>query len=275
MTGAKKPKNDPLPPPPPTHKPKANKTGDFRDALSLYIEHPETNPEGRIVEYDDEFVVINDKFPKSSYASHSRPTNPQRASDLTFPRVHLLLLPRDPKIYYQHPLQYLSANPAFLAKVRTRVQRLKALAASELRRQYGAQSASDAPYQTALETLMSSDDPPPPEARDALLPPGRDWSREIVAGVHTHPSMNHMHIHVLSREHNSPRLISKKHYLSFNTSFLVTMEDFPLEEGSLRFRPGNWPNWDLKCWRCGMNFQNKMAALVRHLEGEIEEWKKE
>ena len=40
--------------------------GDPRDGLSIYIEHPEKNPEGRVVEYDDDFVVINDKYPKSS-----------------------------------------------------------------------------------------------------------------------------------------------------------------------------------------------------------------
>jgi aprataxin len=36
-----------------------------RDGLGIYIEHPELNPEGRVVEYDDDFVVINDKYPKA------------------------------------------------------------------------------------------------------------------------------------------------------------------------------------------------------------------
>jgi aprataxin len=39
---------------------------DPRNGLGVYIEKPEQNPEGRIVEYDDEFVVIRDKFPKAS-----------------------------------------------------------------------------------------------------------------------------------------------------------------------------------------------------------------
>jgi aprataxin len=191
--------------------------------------------------------------------------------------VHLLLLPRDPAIYYQHPLTYLSTHPSFLAEVHTRVERLKRLAARELRRQYGSHSALDAPYQSALNELMSSSDNPPsdPEERDALLPPGRDWLKEIVAGVHTHPSMNHMHIHILSREHSSPWMKHKKHYLSFNTSFLVGVDEFPLEEDSPRHQPGKWPEWDLVCWRCGANYRNKMAALSRHLEEETEEWKKE
>ncbi|KAF2681630.1 HIT-like protein [Lentithecium fluviatile CBS 122367] len=237
--------------------PKTAKTSHdrFRDALGIYIDHPEQNPEGRVVDFDDEFVLINDGYPKSS--------------------VHLLLLPRDPAIYFQHPLDALSTNPTFLAKVCARVEKYKHLAARELRRQYGAHSTSDSPYQTALETLMSSDNPPSPDERDALLPPGRDWLKEIIAGVHTHPSMNHMHVHILSREHNSPYMKHKKHYLSFNTSFLVQMEELPLEEGSPRFHPGDWPSWDMKCWRCGKNFKNKMAALLRHMEEEIEEWKRE
>jgi aprataxin len=40
---------------------------DPRNGLGVYIEKPETNPEGLIVEYDDEFVVIKDKFPKARY----------------------------------------------------------------------------------------------------------------------------------------------------------------------------------------------------------------
>jgi aprataxin len=40
---------------------------DARNGLSIYIEKPETNPEGLVVEYDDDFVVINDMFPKARY----------------------------------------------------------------------------------------------------------------------------------------------------------------------------------------------------------------
>ncbi|CAO2655242.1 Nn.00g103060.m01.CDS01 [Neocucurbitaria sp. VM-36] len=229
---------------------------DPRNGLAIYIEKPETNPEGRVVEYDDDYVVINDKYPKAS--------------------VHLLLLPRKPEYYTQHPLHLLSTNPDFLSDVRNRVGRLKDLAASELRRQYGHLSASDAPYQEALEVLMSSPDPPSlPKERAARLPPGRDWLSDIVAGVHTHPSMNHLHVHVFSREMQSPWMKHKKHYLSFNSTFLLRLEEFPLEEGNERFHPGDWPTWDMKCWRCGENFKNKFAALKSHLQEEFDEWKKE
>jgi aprataxin len=186
--------------------------------------------------------------------------------------VHLLLLPRSPAIYTQHPLSALSSDPALLATLHTRVARLKVLAASELRRQFGHLSASDAPYQAALDAHMASttsDEAP------ANLPPGRDYAREIIAGVHTHPSMNHLHIHVFSRDMHSPCVKHKKHYLSFTTSFLVRMDEFPLEEGSERFKPGDWPGWEMKCWRCGDGFGNKFKKLKKHLDGEFEEWVRE
>lgn len=230
------------------------KWADPRDGLLTYIEHPEADP--AVIEYDDDFVVIRDKYPKAS--------------------VHLLLIPRSAELYKQHPLHALSTNPEFLAEVRKRTESLKKLVASELRRKFGNDSTSDKPYQTALEALMSQLDPPPHEERAKLLPSGRDYTLDVLVGVHTHPSMNHLHIHILSRDMHSDFLKHKKHYLSFNTTFLVPLEDFPLDEekDKDRFHPGDWPNWDMKCWRCGMNFYNRFKKLKDHLEEEFEAWKK-
>lgn len=188
--------------------------------------------------------------------------------------VHLLLLARNPDYQFTHPLHLLSSNPEFLAAVRARIPHLKALAASELRRLYGHLSASDAPYHTALDTLMSSSDPPSLSALPDDMPPGRDWSTEIIAGVHTHPSMSHLHVHIFSRDMKSPCLKHRKHYNSFTTSFLVQLDEFPLDEGSKRFHPGDWPSWEMKCWRCGKGFE-KFKALREHLGVEVEEWKRE
>jgi aprataxin len=47
----------------------AVKGWDPRNGLGVYLEKPETNPEGRVVEYDDDFVVIRDKFPKARYVT--------------------------------------------------------------------------------------------------------------------------------------------------------------------------------------------------------------
>ncbi|KAH3950999.1 hypothetical protein HBI81_087000 [Parastagonospora nodorum] len=233
----------------------AVKGWDPRNGLGVYLDKPETNPEGRVVEWDEQFVVIRDKFPKAS--------------------VHLLLIPRNPDLYFKHPLHLLSSDTAFLADCRKRVERVKALAAQELRRQFGHVSVADKPYQNALDELMCASDGSPTEERIAALPQGRDWSKEIVAGVHTHPSMNHLHIHVFSRDMHSACMKHKKHYLSFNSSFLVQMDEFPLQEGSERFAPGDWPTWGMKCWRCDKGFANKFARLKEHLDDEFEEWKKE
>lgn len=129
-----------------------------------------------------------------------------------------------------------------------------------------------------MSSTASSTTPVPasPAERDALLPPGRDWLAEIQVGVHTHPSMNHMHVHVLSREMMSPWVKHKKHYLSMHSRFWVDIEEFPLEEGGQgRLKLGDWPTWDMVCWRCGQNFGNRFAKLKRHLEDEFEVWKKE
>jgi aprataxin len=186
-----------------------------------------------------------------------------------------LLLPRNQTLSRRHPLKALSEDPAFLASVRDRAEQLKTVVADELRRKFGQNSATDKPYHSALEELMSNDDPPPPEKRQQLLPRGRDWGQEVLAGVHTHPSMNHLHIHIMSRDMASECMKHKKHYLSFTTSFLVQLDQFPLEEDSPRFHAGDWPSWDMECWRCGKNFKNRFRELKQHLANEFEEWKKE
>ena len=49
-----------------------------RDGLGVYIEHPEKNPESRVVEYDDEFVVIRDKYPKARFVLlNTKSSNPR------------------------------------------------------------------------------------------------------------------------------------------------------------------------------------------------------
>jgi aprataxin len=69
MSQSKKPKPPPTPAAdsPDTSKKaaKPSKGWNPRDGLGIYIESPETNPEGRVLEYDDDFVVITDKYPKA------------------------------------------------------------------------------------------------------------------------------------------------------------------------------------------------------------------
>lgn len=229
------------------HHPRTSKPIVFsgRDGLAAYTVHPESFPPDRMIYHTDEWAVINDLYPKSS--------------------VHILLLPRDMSRSVLHPFDALE-DTTFLAAVQAEVTKLRELVASELRRKYGRFSASE---QTRIQA-MEADDPP------AELPPGRDWTKDVISGIHAHPSMNHLHIHVLSADRFSPCMRHRKHYNSFNTPFLVPVEDFPLAKNDKRRHPGRegYLDADLTCWRCGKNFGNKFARLKEHLAEEFEVWKK-
>ena len=217
-----------------------------RDGLAAYTVDPASFPSSRVLYYNDKFVVINDLFPKAT--------------------VHLLILPRDPS---KNSLRAQEAfeDAEFLADCRAEEKKVRAIVASELQRTLGAHSASDQERREAMLDL-DVDDP------SSKLPDGRDWDREILSGTHANPSMNHLHIHVLSRDLRSGCLKDRNHYQSFTTNFLIRMEEFPLAEDDRRRLYGHFPA-DMLCWRCGYNFGNKMAALKRHLEDEFAEWRAE
>jgi len=216
-----------------------------REGLGAYLQSPHSFPPSRVIYYTDDFVVINDLYPKSS--------------------VHVLLLPRDTSKNLLHAFDAFE-DPAFLAKVQAEVKKLRGMVAGELRRKYGKFSAQDKAREDAMEA-----DPPPDK-----LPSGRDWEKDIISGIHSRPSMNHLHIHVLSVDRVNECMKHRKHYNSFATPFLIDVEDFPLADDDVRRHPGRhgYLDSDLKCWRCGKNFGAKFAALKQHLAQEFEEWKK-
>lgn len=136
---------------------------DSHNGLGEYLISPESYPQSRVITYDEKFVSIHDKYPKSS--------------------VHTLLLPRDPTRNLLHPFEALE-DPLFLAEVQGYANVLKAFVAGELERLYdGSGQASE-----------------------------RDWMKEVKVGVHSHPSMNHLHIHVISTDNISPCMKTRKHY---------------------------------------------------------------
>jgi len=217
-----------------------------RSALHAYIEAPASFPTSRVLSYDDDFVVIRDAYPKAS--------------------VHLLLLPRSSKHTTLHPFDAF-ADAAFLTSVRDAVTPLVALAASELRRLHGSASLTDAARTAALTA-----EPPP-----AALPPGRDWTEDVLVGVHAHPSMSNLHVHVLSRDRYSDCLKHRKHYNSFATPFLVPLAAFPLAQEDERRHPGRqgYLASELRCWRCGKGYGKSFARLKEHLKEEYEVWRRE
>lgn len=218
-----------------------------RDALGPYIQHPENFPPTAVIAHTPSFVVVNDLYPKSS--------------------VHVLLLPRSQAHTRQHPFEAFG-DAAFLKSVQSEVESVKGLVARELQRRFGTGSSAEAARQAALDG--DGDD-------QGELPAGRDWEAEVISGVHTRPSMNHLHVHVLSRDMHSPALKHRKHYNSFNTPFLIDVADFPLRPDDPRLDPGaeGYLQWDLTCWRCGRSFGNRFKALKDHLEDEFEAWRRE
>lgn len=196
-----------------------------REALGMYIDNPGAymgtksygatggDPNaaltvtGQVIYYSDSFVAIHDKFPKAS--------------------VHCLLLPRDPRFYSQHPVFLLSRRDdigkAFLHAIRAEAEKLRTIVASELRRRLGKFSAADALREAVLRGEADITD-----TNSTELPAGRDWSKDVVLGVHARPSMSHLHVHVFSRDMHSEKVRNRKHYNSFTTPFLVPLDEFPL-----------------------------------------------
>lgn len=215
-----------------------------RDGLLAYIKNPQNFTSSSVVTYDDNWVLIHDLYPKSS--------------------IHLLLLPRDSKFYNAHPYAACK-DAAFLAAAKVEIEKAHGIVASELRRLYGKDSVSE----RARRDAMESEDPP------EVLPEGRDWSKEVMTGVHANPSMNHLHFHILSKDRHSPSLKHRKHYNSFNTRFFVPVDDLPLDEDDERHDAGRFLSDDMACWRCDHNFKNHFAKLKLHLEEEFQAWKKE
>ncbi len=142
-----------------------------------------------------------------------------------------------------HPFDYF-ADATLLAEARTEISSLLPMIESELNRIFG-QSSTD-----------------------------RTWSDDLKIGVHANPSMNHVHIHLITPDMTSDCMKHRNHYNSFTTDFFVPLDSFPLEE--------NAPIWNvqvrnshlkqsLRCWRCKKVVEN-VPKLKCHLKEELIEW---
>lgn len=214
-----------------------------RSGLLSYINDPESHP-ASVISHDENFVLIRDLFPKAT--------------------VHLLLLPRDPAKYLFHPHEAFT-DPIFLDQCKKAAATAAQLASKELQRLHGQYSALDKPRLEALESGLD------------IIPAGRDWLCELKVGVHAHPSMTHLHVHIISRDMHSDCLKHRKHYNSFNTDFFIPLADYPLagDDGrrSTSHQNSNLKDVDFKCWRCGRNFGNRFKELKAHLEEEFNAWR--
>ena len=224
-------------------KSKTKKSFERRDGLGVYTVDPYAYD--RVLFNNENAVIIQDMFPKSS--------------------IHLLVLPKSERNLL-HPFDAFE-DPQLLADIKVEVARAKQMVVSELRRKYGQFSKSE----QARIQARDADDPP------EVLPEGRDWMKDIITGIHAVPSMNHLHVHVMSRDMVSDCLTRSAHYNSFQTSFLVPLERFPLakDDPIRRLGQGPWHTVDLVCWRCKKNFGNRVTKLKAHLAEELDQWKRE
>src|SRR4051812_47901064 len=221
---------------------------DPRSGLGPYIAHPETYPLSRVIYHTPTVVAIHDLYPKSS--------------------VHCLLLPRSQKHQFLHPFEAF-ADAEFLAMVREEAVKLKTIVAKELQRKYGQYSKIEEPRQDVLTGKVEL-------GEGEKIPEGRDWEKEVMVGIHLHPSMHHLHIHVISRDRVSECMKHRKHYNSFATGFFVELGDFPMDGEQRKALEGRkFLDSELRCGRCGERFGNKFARLKEHLAKEFEEWKRE
>lgn len=225
----------------------------YRLGLLRYIQNPSSFAPSTILRVTKDTVLIRDLFPKAL--------------------VHLLLLPRDEAFHTLKPFEAFNsrANANFLELMRKEAASASDLAASELSRLVSPHS------QTAKTREEALDEFDPEAGGEATLPPARDFRSDIRVGIHAEPSMDTLHIHIISVDMHSDRLKHKKHYNSFTTPFFVPLEDFPLKDDDERMqedRQHDWVKGDMKCWRCGKNFTNKFKELKGHLEQEFTEWRR-
>lgn len=233
-------------PPKPPHRKPLVFSG--RDRLGAYSQDPASFPPSAVIFYNDFAVAINDLYPKSS--------------------VHTLLLPR-PERNLLHPIEAFE-DATFLASTRADCNKLRVLVAKELRRRYGKLSKLEQERERVLNGEVEL-------SEGEELPPGRDWESEVMVGIHAHPSMSHLHVHVLSVDRYSECSKNRSHYNSFTTPFFIPLDAFPLDEDDPRRHPGEagYLKSDLRCWRCGENFGRSFSSLKVHLAEEFEAWKRE
>ncbi|ODV63029.1 DNA 5'-adenosine monophosphate hydrolase [Ascoidea rubescens DSM 1968] len=110
-----------------------------------------------------------------------------------------------------------------------------------------------------------------------LIQQSLNFDEYFKVGFHAIPSLSNLHVHVISKDNLSERLKTKKHYISFNSPFLLNLYDL-IKNNALNQRDINSDEFfniakemkkimaqDMKCWKCGLNFRNDFKKLKDHL----------
>lgn len=277
-----------------------------RDGLSAYVEAPASYPGSRVIFHDADFVAINDLYPKASVHALLLPrsaalrrlhpfdafnsgsgsgSDESKSAFLAAVREQAARLKRIVAKELQRRFGACSVLDARREAVLDGRVLLLPPEEEEGDDKQEQKEQQQEQQQQQGEKMKGKGKEGEEEDTDAQglplpkptvsLPPGRDWEAEVLVGVHAHPSMNDLHVHVVSREMRSECLKHRRHYNSFATPFFVPLDDFPLAPDDPRRHPGRagYLARDLRCWRCGRDFGNRFKALKGHLEGEFEAWK--
>ncbi|SCV02537.1 LAME_0H02520g1_1 [Lachancea meyersii CBS 8951] len=203
----------------------------FRDALKGYLINPEKYSED-IIFHDKDVVIVKDRFPKSL--------------------CHLLVLPRD--------LQLSKSKPwALNAEVKAKLEPYIEMALNYVFKTFTKE------YELKEEVKVM------PFYTKAQFH-NRDYFIEnfTQVGIHIVPSMNNLHVHVMTKDFHSERLKNKKHYNSFTTEFFVLWDRLPLQNvDSKHMEDTVIKKSDLKCCFCKANFKNRFSELKLHLDHEF------
>ncbi|KAG5366178.1 Transcription factor bHLH140 [Yarrowia sp. B02] len=101
---------------------------------------------------------------------------------------------------------------------------------------------------------------------------GHSKDVKIQSGIHSVPSMNHVHVHVMTTDLSSPRLKNRTHFNSFKTDFFVPFKSIP------DLKITNLDAWMAKQEALikgdiildGENYGNKFAKVKRKLDDNFE-----
>lgn len=180
--------------------------------------------------WDDEVVIISDAFPKSQF--------------------HLLVLPRNSQLTKKHP------TVAFIDK-KAQLEPYVIRAQNYVFEQFTGKFSSlcGNPFFKDEQEFLD---------RKTFI------ERFIHVGVHSVPSMDNLHVHVITKDFHSAKLKNKKHYLSFNSDFFILWSMLPLDHIPVAEQQEQLiKNQDMVCNYCQANFKNRMQDLKRHLECEF------
>ncbi len=86
----------------------------------------------------------------------------------------------------------------------------------------------------------------------------------IKAGVHSIPSLNNLHVHVITQDFHSPRMRNKKHYNSFTTKFFVPFEELNPELNESYCRRTSQPFSETELSQSSNSDRNSSTQYIVH-----------